>query len=125
MKKILVVEDDPSVGKVLHQRLTKSGFDVTAAADAYQALTSAKGVMPDLIILDLMIPCGGGEGALQNLKRSIKTSMIPVLVLTASRDPELKKRMLDAGVEGYMEKPYEPVELIATINAILQKESQG
>ena len=125
MWKILIVEDDSSLAKVLQERLTKSGFDVFLAVDAYQGLTMAKSELPDLMILDLMLPGGGGETTFQNLKRSSKTSRIPVLVLTASRDPEIRQKMIDAGVAGYMEKPYEATELIGTINTILQKKGQG
>jgi DNA-binding response OmpR family regulator len=125
MRKILVIEDDPSVAKVLQERLMHSGFDVVLAVDAYQGLTLAKSEGPDLIILDLMLPCGGGESTFRNLKMSYRTGLIPVLVLTASRDAVLKKKMLDEGVEGYMEKPYDAVELIGMISAILQKRGKA
>ncbi|MBF0123168.1 MAG: response regulator [Candidatus Omnitrophica bacterium] len=121
MKKILIIEDDPSVARVLQERLTKSGFDIFIAVDAYQGLTTAKSELPDLIILDLMLPGGGGETTFQNLKRTPKTSRIPVLVLTASRDAEVKQKMLDAGVAGFMEKPYEASELIGMVSSILQE----
>jgi DNA-binding response OmpR family regulator len=121
MKKILIVEDDESVADVLQARLAKSGFQVIWALDAYQGLTLAKSEAPDLIILDLMLPGGGGEATLKNLKMSSKTSFTPVLVLTASTDAELKRRMLAEGVVGYMEKPYDGNELIRAIHAVLDR----
>lgn len=121
MRTILIVEDDVSAAKVLRERLLASGFSVAVAGDAYQALTAAKNDLPDLIIMDLMLPAGGGQSAVKNIKMSFKTSSIPILVLTAAHDAELKNKLLAEGADGYMEKPYEPVELIATINKILQK----
>lgn len=125
MKKILIVEDDESVARVLRERLTHSGFDVLIAVDAYQGLSLARSESPDLLILDIMLPGGGGEGTLKNLKMSSRTSRIPILVLTASQDPLLKERMLAQGVEGYMEKPYDGNELLGVISTILQRNNKA
>ncbi len=126
MKKILIIEDDPSFAKVLQDRLFGSGFEPVWGIDAYQGLILAKSENPDMIILDIMLPAGGGESVLRNLKLGFKTRSIPVLVLTASHDAELKRRLLlDNEVAGFMEKPYDAVELISTINAILQKKEHA
>ena len=74
---------------------------------------------PDLIMLDLNMPAGGGLGTLEHLKMSTNTKFIPIIVLTGSEDPELKKKVLDKGIEQYIQKPYEPDELIGTINSLI------
>jgi len=121
MSKILIIEDEPDISKVLNKRLSEAGFDVAVAADAYQGVELAHREKPDLIILDLMLPAGGGISVLKNLKYSAHVSSIPIVVLTGMKDEENKKKILEEGVRAYMEKPYNPDELIATIRNILLK----
>ena len=119
MKKILLIEDDTVLAKILFTILSKNNFEVFVASDAMQGINLAHQKKPDLIISDLMIPAGGGLNTLKNIKLSTILKFIPVIVLTALRDDEYKKKVLDLGIEAYLEKPYEPEMLLKTIRDIL------
>ena len=124
MKKILVIEDESDTAKVLVKRLSDNGFDVTVAKDAYQGVEFAHKQKPDLIILDLMLPVGGGLSVLRNLRLSSLGLTIPVVVLTGIKDDKYKQQVLEEGIESYLEKPYEPKVLIGIIKKILNKEKK-
>ena len=119
MKKILIVEDEFDVSKVLRKRLTDASFEVTVASDAYQGVQMALKNTPDLMILDLMLPAGGGLSVLKTIKASTYTKFMPVVVLTGMSDEEYKKKVLEYGIDAYLEKPYVPEELISTIRKLL------
>ncbi len=121
MKKILIVEDETDIAKVLLKRLSDAGFEIQYASDAYLAVKLAHESKPDLIILDLMLPAGGGLFVLKNLKLSDPTNVIPVLVLTGIKDEEYKKNVIAEGVSAYMEKPYDHHELLSVINKLLNQ----
>jgi len=121
MSKILIIEDDFDVAKVLKKRLSKSSFETLVAEDGYHGIELAHKEKPDLIILDLKLPAGGGLGVLKGLRSSLHTKHIPVLVLTAMKDEEYKKKTLEKGVDAYLEKPYDPAVLLDTIKNILVK----
>jgi DNA-binding response OmpR family regulator len=121
MRKIMIIEDDLDVIKVLHKRLTQQDFEVMVAQDAYQGIALIHKNIPDLIILDLMLPAGGGQAVLKNIKLSNQVKYIPIIVLTGVTDPEYKKKVLSDGVDAYIEKPYDPDNLMATINGLLNK----
>jgi len=121
MPKIIIVEDELDTVKVLAKRLSSKGFEVVTAADAYQGITLALKEKPDLIILDLMLPAGGGLSVLKNIRMSGRTRIIPVVVLTGIKNEDYKRQVLNEGVEAYLEKPYDPDVLISTIQNILKK----
>lgn len=125
MKKILIVEDEHDVARVVSKRLLEEGFDVVVAADAYQAIEFTHKEKPDLVVLDLMIPAGGGIFFLKKIRLSVHSRLIPVVVLTGIEDEEYKQNILDVGVDAYLEKPYDPAVLIKTIREVLdfKKES--
>lgn len=124
MSKILVIDDEVDITKVLKKRLSTAGFDVIIAMDGYQGTEFAYKELPDLIILDLMLPAGGGLSVLKNLKLSVKTNDIPIVVLTAMRDEKYKKDILNTGVEAYLEKPFDAEKLIAVIRDLLGKKKE-
>jgi len=119
MPKILIVEDDPDLSLVAKKRLTVRGFEVATAADAYQGVQMAHRERPDLVILDLMLPAGGGLTFLKNLRVSEPLRATPILVLSASRDQAYRQQVLAAGVDGWMDKPYEIDDLEAKIRELL------
>ena len=119
MRKILIIEDEEDVAIVVRKRLVDAGFAAVVSADATQGVQMAHDEKPDLIVLDLMLPAGGGLKVLKDIKISMHTKFIPVVVLTGMKDEEYKKQVLDEGVDAYLEKPYEPTHLIATIEKIL------
>lgn len=117
-KKILIVDDDPDLVKMLGIRLRTCGYEVAAASDAIIALKRVHQERPDLILLDIMLPGGGGEGFFENLKKSYNTMLIPVIFISAKFSPkELEEKANQLGAEGAIPKPFEPEELIAKIES--------
>jgi len=121
MAKILIIEDEADVTKVLRKRLEDNGHETLAAQDAHEGAEQARRVKPDLILLDLRLPAGGGLSILRNLKMSSETRDIPVIVITGLKREEVKDFAMREGAAGYIEKPYEPQELLDTIRGILEK----
>lgn len=121
MSKILVIEDDFDIAKVLKMRLSSKGYDVVLAGDGVQGVRLASKEKPDLIILDLMLPGGHGSVVLQNIRLHACSGYIPVIVLTGAGSEEFKYKILEAGVDAYMEKPYDADELLAAVDRILSE----
>jgi DNA-binding response OmpR family regulator len=118
-KKILIVDDDKDWVMMLTTRLQHEGYQVEAAFDAIQAHKQALGLKPDLILLDIMMPAGGGFGALRNLRNSTKTFTVPVIIITARGDKETKETAEGSGISGYFIKPLEMDALIKKMNEVL------
>jgi len=116
-KKILVVDDEEDVAKALKVRLKANGYHVVLAFDSVQAFTMANKERPDLIILDIMIPGGGGFVVAERLKQSTATHHIPIIILTGISGGE--ERAYKVGASGYVMKPYHPEKLLETINNAL------
>jgi DNA-binding response OmpR family regulator len=118
-KKILIIEDNMSFGALLSSQLQKAGFDTQVAPDGMLGTKQATQWRPDLVLLDLMLPAGGGIGVLRNMKKSIYTLNTPVIVLTSSNDAALRKEIMELGIQTILQKPYNPEELVALINQTL------
>jgi two-component system, OmpR family, phosphate regulon response regulator OmpR len=117
---ILVVEDDARLRDRLARYLTGEGFRVTAAPDAADARARMRGISPDLLVLDVMMP---GESGL-DLTRSLREEQghdLPVLMLTARGAPEDRIAGFEAGADDYLPKPFEPRELVLRIRALLRR----
>src|SRR6201747_2977670 len=117
---ILVVEDDARLRDRLARYLTGEGFRVTAAADAAGARARMRGISPDLLVLEVMMP---GESGL-DLTRSLREEQghdVPVLLLTARGAPEDRIAGFEAGADDYLPKPFEPRELVLRIRALLRR----
>lgn len=119
MDNILIVDDDPDIRRQLGIKLSKEGYGVFFAVDAYDAVQSARKIKPDLIILDLMLPAGGGLHALKNIRLMPEAAMIPIVVLTGTKDEEIKRKIKQEGVEAFMLKPYDYTVLSETIKKLL------
>ncbi|UFJ41532.1 response regulator transcription factor [Brevibacillus humidisoli] len=119
MTKILVVDDEPSIVKLLQFNLEKSGFEVITASDGKQGLEMAYQEKPDFIVLDLMLPKMDGMDVCKALRQDrINT---PILMLTA-KDDELDKILgLELGADDYLTKPFSPREVVARVKAILRR----
>ena len=117
--KVLVVDDEQDVAKALKVRLKASGYHVVLASDSVQALMIVNKEKPDLIILDIMLPGGGGFAVAERLKQSQVTQRIPIIFLTGIPGGEAKAYQL--GASGYVMKPYHPDELLETIRQALEK----
>jgi two-component system phosphate regulon response regulator PhoB len=118
---ILVVEDELDILQLVAHNLKSAGFDVLTAQDGYQALSVAKNHLPQLIILDLMIPGLDGFDVCKELKRSPVTKDIPVLMLTARGEEVDRIVGLELGADDYVVKPFSPRELILRVRAILRR----
>ncbi len=117
-KKILVVDDELDVAKALKIRLKANGYNVVLAYDSIQGYTMANKEKPDLIILDIMIPGGGGFVVAERLKQSTATHHIPIIFLTGISGGE--DRAYKAGATNYLMKPYHPEKLLETIHDALE-----
>ncbi len=113
--RILIIEDDGDVARLLGARLRSAGFQPHWTADAVTGLNSALRTLPDLVILDLNMPGGGGLSVLRTLRLSNKTNLIPVIVLTGMTDEARQKAALDAGADALFVKPYESEPLLDEI----------
>jgi len=121
MPKILIIEDEADAAMLLEKRFSEGGFQSVIAKDVLEGIRLLHKEKPDLVILDLMLPAGGGATVLKNLRSDPQTSGIPVIVLTASRSPGYKQKIMEEGVQAYIEKPYEAAELMAAINGLIKK----
>jgi DNA-binding response OmpR family regulator len=118
-KKVLIVDDDPTFRRIAQTAILKAGFEVLIAADAMAALMQAKNQKPDLIILDLGLPAGGGFTFLERMQQLPATSVIPVVIISGKDRATNEPRALAAGVAGYFEKPVTPEEIVAKVTEIL------
>lgn len=114
-KKILVIEDDPFLVKMYDVGLKHEGFTVEQAFDGEQGLEKAKSAHPDIILLDLMLPKLSGFEVLTALKKDRSTQRIPVLILSNLSQQTDKKRVMDLGAIGFLEKNKFTVKQIAQI----------
>ena len=117
-KKILVVDSEQDMVKALKVRLKANGYHVVLASDSVQAFSIANQENPDLILLDIMIPGGGGFVVAERLKQSAATHHIPIIFLTGI--PGGEERAHQLGASGYVMKPYQPEELMETIHHTLE-----
>ncbi len=115
MKTILIIEDDPRTVLALSIQLKAQGYSTWTATDAIKGLQLAIRARPDLIILDIGLPGRDGLDLAETFRNKPQTSHIPVIFLTASKDPELHEKVMDLGAAGLLEKPYEAEELFLMI----------
>ena len=118
-KKIFVVDDEPQIVRLLSSRLKANNFDVVVAYDGYQCVQVAERELPDLILLDIKMPLGGGIRAIEILKGIPATQNIPIIFITAFPSQGVKKLVMDLGAEDLISKPFDSEALIKKINAIL------
>jgi two-component system phosphate regulon response regulator PhoB len=121
---ILVVEDDVDILQLVAHNLKAADFDVLTAEEGYEALSLAKNHLPQLVILDLMLPGLDGLEVCKELKRSPATQKIPVLMLTARGEEVDRIVGLELGADDYVVKPFSPRELILRVRAILRRSAQ-
>ncbi|NBX99656.1 MAG: phosphate regulon transcriptional regulatory protein PhoB [Burkholderiaceae bacterium] len=120
--KILIVEDEPAIAELIAVNLSHAGFDVERAFQADQALHMMKEAMPELLILDWMLPGKSGVQFAKELRINPKTIALPILMLTAKGEEADKVLGLDAGADDYVTKPFSPKELIARVRALLRRQ---
>jgi len=120
-EKILIVDDEKDIVKMLNYTLKKEGFRTVDASDGEDALDLAFKEHPDLIILDLMLPGVDGLEVCRQLKKEPKTAVTPIIMLTAKTQETDKVVGLELGADDYVSKPFSPKELIARIKAVLRR----
>lgn len=118
MRRILVVEDEMQIARTLRDYLEVAGFAVTAVGDGEAAVASARGVRPDLVVLDLGLPGMDGLDVARELRR---TGSTPIVMLTARGDESDRIVGLELGADDYLVKPFSPKELVARVRAVLRR----
>ena len=118
---ILVVEDEPAIQELLALNITQAGHNAMRALSAEHALELLREAMPDLILLDWMLPGMNGLEFARKLKSDTLTKSIPIIMLTARGDEYDKVRGLEVGADDYVTKPFSPRELNARIKAVLRR----
>jgi len=113
-RKILVADDEPDLLEVTLLRLRKLGYDAFGAADGQEALDLARQKIPDLIILDVLLPLIGGDEVSKILKKDEKLKRIPVILISATLET-LEARIKECGAVGGFSKPFDPGDLVAMI----------
>jgi len=118
---ILVVEDEPAIQELIALNLEHAGHHVLRARDAEQAGDLVRHALPDLIVLDWMLPGQSGIAFAKTLRQDERTKSVPVIMLTARGQEQDKVTGLDAGADDYVTKPFSPRELLARIKAVLRR----
>ena len=116
---ILVAEDQQHVRSLIEYKLRNSGFVVVAVEDGNAALQKAEEIIPDLVLLDVMMPLMTGFEVLSALKKNQKTKDIPILMLTAQSKEDEVLKGLELGADDYITKPFSPNELAARVKTVL------
>jgi len=115
-KKILIIEDEAELVKLIELRLKASNFEVISALDGEEGLKKAQSENPDLILLDIVMPKIDGYMVCRHLKDDPKTQRIPIIIITASGGKNLQQRSRDAGADGLVIKPFEAEDLLSKIS---------
>ena len=123
-ERILVVEDERSIADLVAEALKRQGYRVETAGDGDQALEAAETTLPDLIILDLMLPKLDGWEVCRRLREEDTTRRIPIIMLTARRDEKDVVAGLELGADDYLRKPFSLAELLARVKAHLRARAQ-
>ncbi|MEC5205846.1 MULTISPECIES: phosphate regulon transcriptional regulator PhoB [Vogesella] len=118
---ILLVEDEPAIQELIAFNLVQAGHHVLRASTAEVALTLVKNALPDLILLDWMLPGASGVEIARKLRADERTRQIPIIMLTARSEEQDKVQGLEAGADDYITKPFSPRELLARIKAVLRR----
>ena len=123
MATVLVVEDEPAIMELIAINLTRAGHSVRRAIDAEQAEIEVNSALPDLILLDWMLPGLSGIQWAKRLRSDKRTRDLPIIMLTARGEESDKVSALETGADDYVTKPFSPRELMARIKAILRRRS--
>jgi len=123
MPTILVVEDEPAIMELLRVNLVDAGYDVAEAIDAEAAQQALRARLPDLMLLDWMLPGQSGLALARQLRSESRTRELPIIMVTARADEGDKVAGLEALVDDYVTKPFSPRELRARIKAVLRRKA--
>lgn len=120
--RIFVVEDEPDILELVRYNLAQHGYEVTCVLSGEEALTQIRSRLPDLVVLDLMLPGVDGLEVCKKLKQEVRTADIPILMLTARSEESDIVAGLELGADDYLIKPFSPRVLLARIRAVLRRQ---
>jgi two-component system, OmpR family, phosphate regulon response regulator PhoB len=123
MSRILVVEDESAIAELISINLRHAGFEVTIATASDQAQSEVDRVLPDLVVLDWMLPGQSGLALAKQWRGHPRTRELPIIMLTARAEEGDKIAGLDAGADDYLTKPFSTSELLARIRAVLRRKA--
>lgn len=118
---VLVIEDDPSIRELLRYALVQGGFEVNLAASAEEGLAAARQVLPDVFLVDLMLPGMSGVGFARQIRQDPRTREVPLIMVTARAEEADRVAGLEVGADDYVTKPFSTKELVARIRAVLRR----
>ena len=118
---VLVVDDDPVILRLLEVNFEMEGFTVVRASDGAEGLERAREVLPDVVVLDVMMPRMTGYEVAAAMRSDPQTAEIPILFVTARAQSGDVERGMELGVDDYVTKPFDPLDLIARVNAVLAR----
>jgi len=125
VKRILAVDDEPHILKLISFSLRSHGFEVLEASDGLSAVSVAQAEHPDLILLDVMMPALDGYEACRRIKANPDTADIPIFMLTAKTQTAEHKTGFDAGAKDYITKPFTPKDLVATVETFFAEQTDS
>ena len=121
LPRVLVVEDEPAIAELIAVNLRHNGFAPTVVFEGAAARREVDAVLPDVILLDWMLPGESGASLARSWRQHERTKTVPILMLTARSDEADKVQGLDAGADDYITKPFSTQELLARIRAVLRR----
>ena len=121
LPRVLIVEDEPAIAELISVNLKHNGFQPVWAIDAETAQRELDGILPDVILLDWMLPGESGLSLARRWRTSPRSKGVPILMLTARGDESDRVAGLDAGADDYLVKPFSPRELLARIRAVMRR----
>ena len=124
-KRIVIVEDEEKVVSLIRAVLSREGFDIKSAPDGISGLTLVQEEIPDLLILDLMLPSLDGFEICREIRMDPRTAQIPVIILTCKSEELDKVLGLELGADDFITKPFSPRELLARVKAVLRRTGQN
>jgi two-component system, OmpR family, phosphate regulon response regulator PhoB len=123
MTRVLVVEDEPAIAELLAINLRHAGYEVQVAPDAQSATEAVDRVLPDVVLLDWMLPGQSGLALARGWRAQARTKPLPIIMLTARADEADKLAGLDGGADDYITKPFSTKELLARVRALLRRKA--
>ena len=120
-KRILFVEDEPAIREMVGFALNKAGFEMIEAGDANEAQTRIAEALPDLLLIDWMLPGASGIDLARRLKKDDYSKAVPIIMVTARGEEDDRVGGLEAGADDYITKPFSPRELVSRVKAVLRR----
>ena len=118
-KRILAVDDSPSVRQMVKLSLSGAGYDIVEAGDGAEGLSKARASTLDMVVTDLNMPVMNGLGLIRELRKLPAYRGVPILFLTTESDPEMKQQAKAAGATGWITKPFQQDQLVALVKKVL------